>query len=261
MSIGTDFGKSITGNIESALLVIHDYRSASTGKSFAGKTVEEKAATIRGDILKQQTQKALAGMPAATPISANKALKVQFNPSSLTVNASALPKSKKDNTSEQSRSMAVEDAKLILTVKLLFDDMDTYDAFMWEKFTSGVTAKGVANAVKMGKEKAGKNAVHTIQWQVESLISALRNPHTRTISFRWTDFWFVGQLNAVQAEYTMFSTSGRPIRAEVMLRIQHEMHPDMLKHWYDNFNLAFKGDQSNLVKKEQNYAALLNLNL
>jgi hypothetical protein len=96
---------------------------------------------------------------------------------------------------------------------------------------------------------------------VEALVAALRNPFTRMISFRWADFSFIGQLNTVRANYTMFSTSGRPIRAQVLLRIQHEMDPTMLQGWYDSFDDAFDGESSNLVKKEQNMSTLLNLKL
>ena len=59
----------------------------------------------------------------------------------------------------------------------------------------------------------------------------------------------------------MFSTSGRPIRAQMLLRIQHEMNETMLHNWYRNFKEAFGGDSSSLVKNEQSYSALLNLNL
>ena len=59
----------------------------------------------------------------------------------------------------------------------------------------------------------------------------------------------------------MFSPSGRPIRAQVLLRIQHEMDPQMLQGWYDSFDKAFGGDTSNLVKTEQNMGNLLNLSL
>ena len=83
-----------------------------------------------------------------------------------------------------------------------------------------------------------------------------------TVTFNFTDIMNIYQEKNIQeANYTMFSSTGRPIRAEVLLRIQHEMSPDVLKHWYDNFRTAFKGDQSKLVKQEQNYSALLNLNL
>ena len=261
MSIGSDLASSVTGNIETAMLVIHDYRS------MAGTTAEARLG--QGKLLEELSQFRSDATAAAlkngeVPTysgSLDRVLKVQFNPSQLTLNAAALPKSHQDATSGRARTMAVEDARLNLTVHLYFDDMDTYDAFMWEKFTSGLTAKGVANAVKFGKDKKGTAAAHTVQWQVESLISALRNPYTRTISFRWADFAFIGQLNTVHANYTMFSTSGRPVRAEVVLRIRHEMDSNMLHNWYKNFTKAFGGDTSNLVKTEQSFSALMNLNL
>ena len=262
MSIGSDFASSVTGNIETALLVIHDYRGmantsaeARLGQAGNLKALAELRRDATADALK-------TGQTPTYPGSQDKVLKVQFNPSQLTLNSSAMPKSRKDATSGSSRTMAVEDARLNLTVRLYFDDMDTFDAFMWEKFTSGLSVKGVANAVKLGMDAKGKESKpHTVQWQVESLISALRNPYTRTISFRWADFAFIGQLNAVYANYTMFSTSGRPVRAEVVLRIRHEMDAQMLHHWYKNFEKAFGGDTGNLVKTEQNYSALLNLSL
>jgi hypothetical protein len=96
---------------------------------------------------------------------------------------------------------------------------------------------------------------------VEALVAALRNPFTRMISFRWADFTFIGQLNTVRANYTMFSAAGRPIRAQVLLRIQHEMDPNMLQGWYKNFDTVFQGKSSDLVTKEQTMSSLLNLNL
>ena len=115
--------------------------------------------------------------------------------------------------------------------------------------------------MKLGKSLAGKEEVHSVQSQVEALVATLRNAYTRTISFRWADFSFIGQLNTVRANYTMFSPSGRPIRAQVLLRIQHEMDPTMLQGWYNSFDQAFGGDTKNLVKPEQDRSALLNLSL
>ena len=262
MSIGSDLKSSLTGNIETALLVIHDYRSA------AARMKSEK---VGDDAILLKMQKERSKMTAAAlgdeempsfPGSEDKILRVQFNPSQLSVYASAIPKQLKDTTSEASKSASAEDIRnLTLTVKLQFDDMDIYDAFMWEKFTAGLTTTGITNAVKAVSTLKDKEKVHTVQWQVEALIAALRNPYTRTISFRWADFVFIGQLNAVQAQYTMFSPSGRPIRAEVLLRIRHEMDPAMLRSWYKNFDEVFNKPAANLVKPEQNYAALLNLSL
>jgi hypothetical protein len=46
-----------------------------------------------------------------------------------------------------------------------------------------------------------------------------------------------------------------------MMQINHEMDPAMLKHWYQNFDTVFGGDSSTLVRKEQSYNSLINLNL
>ena len=264
MGIGQQALASLTGNVETALLVIHDYRQKAAQMSAGVTGGLSVSDTLRSLNRSRNLATAAAletGTPPTYPGSQDRALRVQFNPSELTLNASAVPKSEQDGTTGRSRTMAVEDAKLNLTVMLYFDDMDTYDAFMWDKFTAGLTAQGISNLAKMGMEAAGKQKVHSVQGQVETLVAALRNPYTRLISFRWADFAFIGQLNTVRANYTMFSTSGRPIRAQVLLRIQHEMDPKMLQGWYNSFEKAFGGDTSNLVKTEQNLSNLLNLPL
>ena len=262
MSIGSDLKNSISGNIETALLVIHDYRDSARQLQAGGGSREAALLKTKADRLKATAERLSDITPPSLPGSQDRMLKVQFNPSQLSLYASAIPKTIADAASGQSRTIVPDDAKnLTLTTVLYFDDMDTYDSFMWEKFTSGLTMKGAANAGKAVMTAAGKGKVHSVQWQVEALISALRNPFTRTISFRWADFVFTGQLNAVKADYTMFSTSGRPVRAQVLLRIQHEMDPAMLQRWYRNFDTAFGEDTTNLVKNEQNYNSLINLNL
>lgn len=261
MAIGKDALNSLTGNIETAVLVIHDYREA--GKNLKSGMDEGSALLATKDFRVMETTNRLAGGGAQPyPGSQDRILRVQFNPTQLTLDASAIPQYIPDAQTGRSRTIISEDVrKLHLTTVLYFDDMDPYDAFMWDRFTSGFTAKGAANAVKAGMTAAGKGKTHSVQWQVEALVAALRNPFTRTITFRWADFVFVGQLNTVKANYTMFSPSGRPIRAEVLLRIHHEMDAVMLKNWYNSFDTAFGGDTKNLVKWEQDYSSLLNLSL
>ena len=262
MSIGSELKSSLTGIIETALLVIHDYRD--TAAMLEKRKVNQK--DILGAMQDARSMMTAARLSNEAPPtyqgSTDRILQVQFNPSQLNLYASAGMNYRKDSDSGQSKSIAAEDTRnLNLTVRLLFDDMDTYDSFMWDRFTAGLTASGVSSAVSAGRTLAGKEKVHTVQWRVEALIAALRNPYTRTISFRWADFSFIGQLSAIHANYTMFSTSGRPVRAEVMMQINHEMDPAMLKHWYQNFDTVFGGDSSTLVRKEQSYNSLINLNL
>ena len=263
MGLGQQAAASLTGNVETALLVIHDYREKAAKLDAASGTGKDELGTAA--VLKRMrvvdTAAALAsGTPPAYMNSKDRMFRVQFNPSELMVNADAIPRSEGDSTTGRSRTMAVEDAKLSLTVKLYFDNMQVFDAFMWDKFASALTASGAASNIA-GAVKAGKGTVHSVQGQVEALVAALRNPYTRTISFRWADLVFIGMLNTVRASYTMFSPSGRPVRAEVLLRIQHEMDPPMLHSWYENFEKAFGGETNNLVKPEQTAGNLLNLAL
>ena len=261
--IGKQAAASVTGNVETALLIIHDYREKAAkldAASGAGRNEPGTAAVLKR-VRVVDTAAALAtGVPPTYPSSKDRMFQVQFNPSELLVNADAIPRSEGDSTTGRSRTMAVEDAKLNLTVKLYFDDMQVFDAFMWDKFASALTVNGAAANIA-GAVKADKGKIHSVQGQVEALVAALRNPYTRTISFRWADLVFTGMLNTVRATYTMFSPSGRPVRAEVLLRIQHEMDPPMLHSWYENFEKAFGGETNNLVKPEQTTENLLNLAL
>lgn len=258
MDIAKQFQASVTGNIESALLVIHDYRQ--TAQGMRGATQKEQLAAIRN--MRIADTRAALSQGTAPPTytgSLEKLYRVQFNPSQLKLNVSTTPRDMKDLTSNKNRSLAEDDAKLFLTTTLYFDSMRVYDAFAWEKYTAGLTAQGVANLANFVKE--GKGTVWSVQDEVEGLLSALHNPYTRYVSFRWADFSFAGQLNTIRANYTMFSPAGRPVRAQVQLRLQHEMDPNMLHQWYADFDSAFSGVSSNLVRPEQNYGSLLNLGL
>ena len=142
MSIGSDLKNSISGNIETALLVIHDYRDSARQLQAGGGSREAALLKTKADRLKATAERLSDITPPSLPGSQDRMLKVQFNPSQLSLYASAIPKTIADAASGQSRTIVPDDAKnLTLTTVLYFDDMDTYDSFMWEKFTSGLTMK------------------------------------------------------------------------------------------------------------------------
>lgn len=262
MSIGKDILASATGNVETALIVIHDYREAGRNM-MKGNISQSESLSILNTKRRFATEAALgqgvSNMPAYEG-SRDKYFSVQFNPSQLTLNGAAVPQNKTNASDGTSRTIAAEDAKLTLTVILQFDDMDAHDAFMWDKFTAGLaSAQGISDAAKIaaGAVTGGKKE-HSVRPRIEALVAALRNPFTRTISFRWADFVFIGQLSTVQARYTMFNPGGRPVRGQVLLRIQHEMDPSMLTGWYKEFEEAFGNSGTNLVKPEQTTSNLLN---
>lgn len=254
-----DAGAQALGNIETATLVIYDYRE--TAEAFSG--VSAGVSNSGAGTVGQLTSSVLtSGKTTSQSRRLERTMRVKFNPSKLTVNASALPLGKKNAEDAGSRTISAEQAKLNLTTVLFFDDMDTYDSFLWDKYVTGLgTLEGLGSAGKAALSRMGRRKAHSVQPEVEALVAALRNPHTRLISFRWNEFAFTGMLNTVQARYTMFSSSGRPVRAQVLLRIQHEMKPSMLEGWYASFEKAFGGGTADLVRAGQKVGNLLNLNL
>ena len=296
---GTELGSSLAGDVEKAILVIHDYRTRGNQALAQNPTISETttvngvtSTTTRARTAKnvgvgfsqnriatmanpqhmlpsvaELAEAAMQGQSISFPDAEDKLFYVQYNPSHLTLNVSTPPPGNVTNVVDGRALLDINGtAKLQLTVELLFDAMDVYDSFMWDKFTASVLSSplnvsAIANAANMVKDLKGDRNAMSVQPEVEALLSALRNPFTRTVSFRWADFAFIGTLETVRATYTMFSPSGRPVRAKAMIRITHEMDPDMLKSFLDSRDLMFGNyDVGNLTNTSQNWENLLNLN-
>ncbi len=245
MSMGSDLFSSITGNTDKACLVVHDVREQAAAlenqlsATFGGHIgTQIGAATKTQSVLQdklKKTMKMLQNDPEqAANVSAlsghDKTFFVQFNPSTLQLNSFGHPDTHMDVTGSNADQNAVNDTviapRVNLTVQLIFDQMNIYDAFMFDKVTSGVSATTVTNAIT-----AIKGTTFTVQPYVEGLISALRNPYTQSMTFQWADFSFTGRLRQLHASYTMFSTSGRPIRATVQLHIQQDRKTAEQQKW------------------------------
>lgn len=142
---------------------------------------------------------------------------VQLNPSSLQVIARGGGRSPISNYGTVGTNQAgrIEyralDPYINVNFTLIFDATNIADAFMEERLTLGATTlvKNVATAIK-GKE-------YTVRPQVEGFLAALRDEDHRMMIFQWGTLRYTGVLNAVSGRYTMFSTTGNPIRAEVQI--------------------------------------------
>lgn len=295
----SELGASLTGNIEKAIIVVHDYRNRGKQVMEQRPTINVNAKGVNGAVttttrartmndvatgfaidrtevmgnklnslsgsVTERAQSVLQGQNVTFPDAEDKMFFVQYNPSHLVLNVSMPPPGNVTNTADGHALLDINGtAKLQLTVELIFDEMSTYDAFMWDKFTANIltstlSASAITNTVNAVKDS---KKVFSVQPEVEALLSALRDQFTRTVSFRWADFTFIGSVETVRATYTMFSPSGRPIRAKVMLRITHEMDPKMLQSFTASRDLLF-GDNNvgNLTQWNQNWQNLLNLNL
>jgi hypothetical protein len=245
-----DFKNSVTGNIEPAYIVVHDCRAAAGGGETGGVSMPELTAG------------ALAGEPnAPAGASQEKLFRVQYNPSELSLSATASSERVRDlRAREDGTSPVVQESPLAgtieLSMSLWFDKMSAATSFMLDKTAAPTSAAGAANLVKSFMKEA------SVRDEVEGFIAALRNPHTQCISVHWADFTFPGVLYSVNAQYTMFSVTGLPVRAKVSIRVRQEANTHAIDTWVKrDFDAAFGGDQSNLVRPEQQVSNLLNLGL
>lgn len=176
---------------------------------------------------------------------------VQFNPTELSLNASALAINKQSITLSESATAAQTNqdnssATINLNVNLIFDKMNETDAFLLESGTQGVagiaTAATTATALLKGKK-------FSVKPEVEALMAALRESYMREVEFKWNDFSFVGQLQFVQVRYTMFSPAGHPIRATVAIRMKREA--SVGDQWEKDFDTTFSGAGGQTLSRTQ----------
>lgn len=194
---------------------------------------------------------------------------VQFNPSDLQIeghgggrmattafnNAEDAGKSSSSNV-----SMMPVPVYISLNAKLLFDNMNPNDCFLSAK-TNIASSELAKSAVRSTLNAAGKNKKLSVQQEVEGLIAALRSPYTRCITFIWGELSYSGRLNHVSAQYTMFNSSGEPVRAVVQLSLvcaDEGVTPDSLGPWKDAYNGAFGAGSNSLVSWTQKAGSLLN---
>lgn len=181
---------------------------------------------------------------------AKKNYQVQFNPSALEFEVTSVrPEAKQNNTEDCENKtdppneieQSILEVSIKLTVKLIFDQVDVQDSFMWEKF------RMKPSDVAGGLIKLYKKTEYSVQKEVEGFLAALRDNRTRKISFIWGDIDYTGILCSVDANYTMFSVSGRPVRADLTLTIDciNEGATNKSLGVWDNYYLAvFSGADS-----------------
>ncbi len=207
-----------------------------------------------------QTVSGTAQLRAEPAVDAKKRFYVQFNPSELSLSGhGGSLQTKTDYADGGGISFDSVGVCITLDVKLVFDKVDSQDAFLSDKMSLAPTtsAVGAAKAIKTGM---GKKDV-SVQTEVEGFLAALRSPHTRRIAFHWGKLFYTGILNRVVAEYTMFNADGQPIRASVALSLicaDENVLPGRMGSWQTQYQKAFQGKDQSYVKTAQKVGSLLN---
>ena len=262
-SLGTNLGNSVLGNIEKAKLYIYNVTGAegvnsqsvvsSTAQALAGAS----SAAVRSAVSAATSALGAGGGRVSTHV-----MTVQYNPSTLAIqaNADAIPFTYlQQNIDNGIPNQNLRPPMVMLSVELIFDAMNTQDAFMLDKLriSAGSIISDVAGGMK------AKTGGYSVQAQTNGLLATVMRPNTKTVTFAWADMAFTGQITEVQARYTMFSPSGKPVRSVVNLNIAQQVESESdNSYWERALDGAFgAGGTSNAKKLGENFGNVLNLNM
>ena len=246
---------SVLGGIQKAYLIIHKTDAQSISSAQVTAAAQNALLSAASNASAGALSGALNGAGAAATV-----LQVQYNPTTLSIqaNAEAIPFTYlQQNVDNGIPNQNLRPPMVVLSVELIFDAMNPQDAFMLDKarLSVGTMVSNVAGIVQ--STKGG----YTVQPQTEGLLAALMRANTRLVTFRWADMAFTGQLIEVQADYTMFSVSGKPIRSKVRMNIAQQVESDAdCKYWDSALDNMFKsGDEVSLKGAGQKLGNLVNL--
>lgn len=182
------------------------------------------------------------------------AIEVQYNPSSLTLTAnvdSIQYASLQKNACETIPNQNTRLPTVVLSVELYFDAMNPRDAFMIDKarLSAGDAVTGISRLAHQS---------YSVQPQTAAMLALPMREESKHVTFRWGEMAFTGVVSEIQAEYTMFSVSGKPIRSHVYMNISQEIASEgEEKYWDAVIDRMFKKKQAPTLPKGH----LLNLEL
>lgn len=254
-SAGSNAASSVLGTPKKAFLVIHK-KTDKAPKDVAAET--ERALDLLGTM--ESTGGGLLSDLFGGKLGAH-VLQVQYNPASISFQANSSPvpmRRLEQNVVAEIPAQFCRPPSVVMSVQLVFDAMNVKDSFMFEKFriSPNDLVSDVAAAVNRSK--------YTVQPQTNALLAMLMREESSLVTFHWSNMTFHGEVNEVQARYTMFSVSGRPVRSTVQFNIRQAVKSaGESAYWNKAFDNCFgkedvAGDSGKL-NAGQYVSSLLNL--
>lgn len=195
-------------------------------------------------------------------------MQVQYNPTSLSFYTQAGAFQTGQGAGESGMNQITQmhlPPQTSLSCDLIFDAVNPYDAFMNEKLVNSIG--GLAEVIT-----DWTRGEYSVQVPVDGLVSLVTQEATRQVVFHWSKMTFYGELESVNAKYTMFNPKGFPVRAVVTVSIRqklsglaNERDPPDIDYWNKAFtNLFGEAGVSTLVESKSNldkFSNLVNLNI
>ncbi len=177
-------------------------------------------------------------------------LTFQFNPSTLRISAygggmkpiynfNRSTNDNQQNDADKKSGITYGSIKTHVYVefKVIFDAERNTDAFMADKLSILSSATATAKAAS---DLISDN-IFSVRQIVEGFLVMVKNHESRRVIFSWGDLMYEGVMNSVSCNYTMFNTSGEPIRAEVNIRILANEDDGTTGEWNKNYNTYYEG--------------------
>lgn len=202
-------------------------------------------------------------------------IQLQYNPSSIqlsTMKGNILNRSAGGSGENMFQQWTVP-VQTVMSVDLIFDDMNVMDAFNFENIAS---VSGIRDLGGQMSKAAGDEGGFSVRPFVEAIVGAMAAEESRQVIFVWNQMAFDGSLVGVDTEYTMFNRVGEPIRAKVGIQIfqqnlskkeekgkatEYTMYD--ISYWRKAYNKLFDsnyaGGGSNALKHMNKASNLINL--
>ncbi|MBQ3798140.1 MAG: hypothetical protein II842_18000 [Butyrivibrio sp.] len=168
---------------------------------------------------------------------------VQYNPESIRL-YSAIGKqqevNKQDSGMNKMNIYNLTGGKTRMSFDLIFDDVDVPDSFMLD----GVNLNASAAVSKVKDMATHDGGFHSVRKVMDAFLALLSSIRTQQVVFAWSKMTFRGMLTNVSNRYTMFNTSGNPVRGIMHLEITQETKEDNVfnydeKEWQKAFETRF----------------------
>lgn len=236
--------------INAASLVVYDKRNveeqSSSGVSVSGLT--DVASSLADGVTDTTTSSGVSKVTFTVNFDPSN---VQFMSSSNQKPVTNLATSNQEGT--QAESQSAEVPTIIMSTTLIFDHTVNSNAFVNDIL--GPSISTVAGSIS---SLAG--TVRTVRDEVQALLGAMYFATTREVEFIWGDFSFKGQLIYLNSQYTMFNFDGKPVRAQVYLRISQGAGGEVLSLWQKQYEATF-GAVTSLSNATDAVSSILNISL
>ena len=233
MGVDNFLTSQITGNVSKAILCVPDInqdQELTVEKAISNSDQLRRDLIESGDsqgIMSSFKSLASGGTTKIIEDNGYLALEVQYNQSSIYMETVAgtqmnfSPVNMGDASTNQLRQN-VEPEATTMSVQLLFDAVNAQDSFMASNLAPTV-GNLVTAGMDIGTWATGKT--YSVKPQMDGIMSLLTRTYTRHVLFCWAKMCFQGELSSVSSHYSMFNTSGNPVRGDIRLTIRQSTDP------------------------------------